>query len=301
QTKPERKYVGINEIINTTLDLRAYSLRGNNVQVVLQLDPDLPMTVADPSQLQQVFLNLVINAETEVKSVHGGGKLAIKTEQIDNNIRISFKDSGPGIAKENLERIFNPFFTTRTTRKVGQGTGLGLSLCHGVITEHKGRIWAESQLGKGATFIVELPIVAEDRQLETPEPVVQEARKVVKAKILVVDDETVISQFVSQILTDEGHEVEAVDSAEDALEKVKSEKYQIIMLDIKMPGMSGIELYRRFRKTSPTLAEGVVFITGDVMGASTMDFLNKTKVPYIIKPFDARQLKTEINRVLAKG
>jgi CheY-like chemotaxis protein len=147
---------------------------------------------------------------------------------------------------------------------------------------------------------VELPIVAEDRQLEMPEPVVQEARKVAKAKILVVDDEAVISQFVSQILTDEGHEVEAVDSAEDALEVVKSKKYQIIILDIKMPGMSGIELYRRFRKTSPTLAGGVVFITGDVMGASTMDFLNKTKVPYIVKPFDAKQLKTEINRVLAR-
>ena len=297
QTKPERKYVDINEIISTTLDLRAYSLQSNNVKVIFQLDPDLPMTVVDPSQLQQVFLNLIINAETEVKLAHGGGKLAIKTEQIGNTIRISFRDNGPGITRENLEMIFNPFFTTR---KLGQGTGLGLSLCHGVVTEHKGRIWAESQLGRGATFIVELPIVAEDRQLEMPEPVVQEARKVAKAKILVVDDEAVISQFVSQILTDEGHEVEAVDSAEDALEVVKSKKYQIIILDIKMPGMSGIELYRRFRKTSPTLAEGVVFITGDVMGASTMGFLNKTKVPYIVKPFDARQLKTEINRVLAR-
>jgi CheY-like chemotaxis protein len=298
QTKPERKYVDINEIISTTLDLRAYSLQSNNVKVIFQLDPDLPMTVVDPSQLQQVFLNLIINAETEVKLAHGGGKLAIKTEQIGNTIRISFKDNGPGIARGNLEMIFNPFFTTR---KVGQGTGLGLSLCHGVVTEHKGRIWAESQLGRGATFIVELPIVAEDRQLEMPEPVVQEARKVAKAKILVVDDEAVISQFVSQILTDEGHEVEAVDSAEDALEVVKSKKYQIIILDIKMPGMSGIELYRRFRKTSPTLAEGVVFITGDVMGASTMGFLSKTKVPYIVKPFDSRQLKTAVNRVLARG
>ncbi|MCJ7655532.1 MAG: PAS domain S-box protein [Dehalococcoidia bacterium] len=298
QTKPERKYVGINEIINTTLDLRAYSLQSDNVQVVLQLDPNLPMTVADPGQLQQVFLNLIINAETEVKLAHGGGKLAIKTEQIGNTTRISFKDNGPGIARENLERIFNPFFTTR---KVGQGTGLGLSLCHGIVTEHEGRIWAESQLGKGATFIVELPIVTKERQFEMPEPVVKEAQKAAKARILVVDDEAVIRQFVSHVLTDEGHELEAVGSAEDALEKVKSEKYQIIMLDIKMPGMSGIELYRHFRKISPTLAERVVFITGDVMGASTMDFINKTKVPYIVKPFDSRQLKTAVNRVLARG
>jgi PAS domain S-box-containing protein len=298
QTKPERTYVDINEIINTTLELRAYSLQGNNVKVVLQFDPDLPLTVADPGQLQQVFLNLIINAETEVKLAHGGGKLAIKTEQIDDNIRVSFKDNGLGIAKENLERIFNPFFTTR---RVGQGTGLGLSVCHGIVTEHKGRIWAESNLGKGATFILELPIVAEDKQLELPEPIVQEAKNVTGAKILVVDDDEVIRQFVSQMLINEGHEVESVDGAERALEEIKVKEYQVIMLDIKMPGMSGIELYRHFQKISPSLAERVVFITGDVMGPSTMAFLSKTKVPYIIKPFDAKQLKAEVNRVLAGG
>src|SRR4030043_306806 len=298
QTKPERTYVDINEIINTTLELRAYSLQGNNVKVVLQFDPDLPLTVADPGQLQHVFLYLIINAETEVKLAHGGGKLAIKTEQIDDNIRVSFKDNGLGIAKENLERIFNPFFTTR---RVGQGTGLGLSVCHGIVTEHKGRIWAESNLGKGATFIVELPILTEEKRLELPEPVVQKPGKVTGARILVVDDEEVIRKFVSQMLIDEGHEVEAVDSAEGALGEIKSKEYQVIMLDIKMPGMSGIELYRHFQKESPSLADRVVFITGDVMGPSTMAFLSKTKVPYIIKPFDAKQLKAEVNRVLAGG
>jgi len=298
QTKPERTYVDINEIISTTLELRAYSLQSNNVKVVLQLDPDLPLTVADPGQLQQVFLNLIMNAETEVKLAHGGGRMAIKTEQINSTIRISFKDNGLGIARENLERIFNPFFTTR---RVGQGTGLGLSVCHGIVTEHKGRIWAESQLGKGATFIVELPIATEDKQLELPEPVVQESDKVARAKILVVDDEAVVRQFVSQMLKDEGHEVEVADSAESALETIKSKDYHIIMLDIKMPGMSGIELYRHFQKVSSSLADRVVFITGDVMGPSTMAFLSRTKVPYIIKPFDAKQLRAEINRVLARG
>ncbi len=297
QTKPERTYVDINEIISTTLELRAYSLQSNNVKVVLQFDPDLPLTVADPGQLQQVFLNLIINAETEVKLAHGGGKMAIKTEQINNTIRVSFKDNGLGIAKENLERIFNPFFTTR---RVGQGTGLGLSVCHGIITGHKGRIWAESQLGKGATFIVELPVVTEDKQLELPEPVAKKPDKVTGAKILVVDDEAVVRQFVSQMLIDEGHEVEVTDSAESALETIKSKDYQVIMLDIKMPGMSGIELYKHFQKVSLSLAEKVIFITGDVMGPSTMAFLSRTKVPYIIKPFDAKQLRAEINGVLAR-
>ena len=298
QAKPERTYVDINEIINNTLELRAYSLRGNNVKVILQLDPDLPMTVADPGQLQQVFLNLIMNAEAEVKQAHGGGKLAIKTEQLGGNIRISFKDNGLGIARENLERVFNPFFTTR---KVGQGTGLGLSVCHGIVTEHKGRIWAESQVGRGATFIVELPIMAESRQLDMPEPVKDETRKVSRARILVVDDELMVRQFVSETLAQEGHEVEVVDSAEVALEQINNKDYQAIMLDIKMPGMSGIELYQHFQKISPALADRVLFITGDIMGTSTMTFLSKTKAPYIIKPFDAKQLTEEVNRVLAVG
>ena len=145
-----------------------------------------------------------------------------------------------------------------------------------------------------------MPIVTEDRQLELPEPVIQEPKKVRGAKVLVVDDEEVIRQFVSQMLVDEGHKVEAVASAEDAIEEIKGKEYHVVMLDIKMPGMSGIELYRHFQKESPSLADKVIFITGDVMGTSTLNFLSKTKVPYIIKPFDAKRLNTEINRALAR-
>jgi len=298
QQKPEQKFANINEIIGTTLDLRAYELASNNIRVAFQPARDLPMTIVDPGQLQQVFLNLIINAETAMKLAHGRGKLSIKTEHIDNTMRISFKDNGPGIAKGNLERIFDPFFTTR---EIGQGTGLGLNVCHGIITEHKGKIWVESKLGRGATFIVELPIVTEDSQLVLLEPTVEEPKKVTKAKILVIDDELVIRQFVSRVLSEEGHEVEVVDKAEDALEKIKSKRCHLILLDIKMPGISGIELYKQFQEIAPSLMKRVVFITGDVMGKRTTDFLAKTKAPCMIKPFDAEQLKTEINRILARG
>jgi len=155
QTRPEQRYVNINELIRNTLDLQAYALAATNIKVSLQLARDLPMTIADPGQLQQVFLNLIMNAETEMKLAHDKGKLVIKTEHVDNIIRISFKDNGPGIAKENLESIFDPFFTTR---EVGEGTGLGLSICYGIMKEHGGRIRAESEPGKGATLIIELPV-----------------------------------------------------------------------------------------------------------------------------------------------
>jgi CheY-like chemotaxis protein len=297
QQKPEQRFANINEIISTTLDLRAYELASNNIRVAFQPARDLPMTIVDPGQLQQVFLNLIINAETEMKLAHGGGKLSIKTKQVDNTIRISFKDNGPGIAKENLERIFNPFFTTR---EVGQGTGLGLNVCHGIITEHKGMIWVESKLGRGATFFVELPIVTEDKQSVLLEPTAKEPKKATKAKILVIDDEPVIRQFVSRVLSEEGHEVEAVGNAEDALKRIESKRYSLILLDIKMPGISGIELYKQFQEIAPSLKKRVVFITGDVMGKRTTDFLAKTKAPYMMKPFEAEQLKTGINRILAR-
>jgi PAS domain S-box-containing protein len=297
QTKPEQRYVNINELIHNTLDLRAYELGASNIKVSLQLTRDLPMTIADPGQLQQIFLNLIINAETEMKLAHDKGKLSIKTEKINSILRITFKDTGPGIAKENLETIFDPFFTTR---EVGQGTGLGLSVCHGIVTEHNGKIWAESEFGKGATFIVELPLITEEKQLEPTEPIMEEPKKITKAKILVVDDEPVIRKFVSQMLGEQGHTVETVDNAADALKMVKSKRYRLILLDIKMPGMSGLELYKQFQKIAPSLTKRVVFITGDVMGKRTLAFLDKTKTPYMMKPFDAKQLKAEINRILAR-
>jgi PAS domain S-box-containing protein len=297
QTRPEQRYVNINELIHNTLDLRAYELSANNIKVTLQLTRDMPMTIADPGQLQQVFLNLIINAETEMKLANDKGKLSIKTETMNNAIKISFKDNGPGISKENLETIFDPFFTTR---EVGQGTGLGLSVCHGIITEHKGKIWAESEPGKGATFIIELPLITEEGQIQPAEPATEEPAKVTKAKILVVDDEPVIRQFISQVLGEEGHTVETVDNAASALKMVNNKRYRLILLDIKMPGMSGIELYKRFQKIAPSLTKRIVFVTGDVMGKRTLAFLNKTKTPYMMKPFDAKELRTEINRILAK-
>ena len=297
QYQPERTYLDINDIIKTTLELRAYELETSNIKATTNLAPDLPRTMADAGQLQQVFLNLIINAETEMRLAHGGGKLSVKTETVGSTIRISFKDDGPGIAKENLEKIFDPFFTTR---EVGKGTGLGLSLSHGIIAEHNGRIYAKSKPGKGATFIVELPVITEEKQLEMAEPA-EEVKKVAPARILVVDDEPAICQFLKRVLTGEGHEVETVASAGDALERMKGTRYNLILLDIKLPGKSGIELYKRMQKIAESLARRVVFITGDVMGTDTRSFLSKTRVPYITKPFDTEQLKRDISRKLTEG
>jgi len=298
QTKPERTLTNVNELITNTLDLRAYHLRTNNIKVTTELATDLSITMADASQLQQVFLNIIVNAETAMKLARGKGKFLIKTEEENGIIRISFKDNGTGIAKENLVRIFDPFFTTR---EVGQGTGLGLSICHGIIAEHKGRLWAEGETGKGATFIVELPVILEAGGLEMVEPVAEKPQKVPRAKILVVDDEPSTLEFLSRLLTNEGHEVETVSNAAEAFEMVKNKRYTLILLDIKMPGASGIELYGRMQKIAQSFADRVIFITGDIMGTDTEAFLSKTKAPYLTKPFDVNSLKEKVEHFLVGG
>ncbi len=153
----------INSIIEDVLNLRAYEQRVNNIQVKNRFAPNLPKIMVDYFQMQQVFLNIIINAENAMLEAHGSGRLNITTETVNSSIRVSFADDGPGISEENLGHVFDPFFTTK---EVGKGTGLGLSICHGIITAHSGRIYTKSKLGKGATFVVELPIGPKGGALE---------------------------------------------------------------------------------------------------------------------------------------
>jgi signal transduction histidine kinase len=160
---PVKAPVQMNKIVDDVLKLRAYEHTINNIQVERKLAPELPEVMADYFQLQQVFLNLILNAEQAMleamswRSSYQGGKLTITSEEVGGRVKLSFTDDGPGIPESNLTRIFDPFFTTK---EVGKGTGLGLSICYGIITAHNGRIYAQSELGKGTTFIVELPVVA---------------------------------------------------------------------------------------------------------------------------------------------
>jgi signal transduction histidine kinase len=151
---PVKQLSQVNSILEDVLRLRAYEHKVNNIEVDKQLATNLPEIMVDYFQMQQVFLNLIVNAEFAMLEAHGKGKLTITTERTNGVIKVAFTDDGPGIAKENMKRIFSPFFTTK---EVGKGTGLGLSICHGIVSEHGGRIYAESEFGHGATFVVELP------------------------------------------------------------------------------------------------------------------------------------------------
>lgn len=158
QQKPERNYLDINHLIVTSLELRSYAMQNENIRVRTELDDSLPWIISDGGQLQQVLVNVIMNAETAMKTARRGGSLKIVSRHDGDTVSISISDDGPGIPRENLERVFDPFFTTR---EVGQGTGLGLSVCHGIMTELKGSISAASQPGYGATFTITLPAITE--------------------------------------------------------------------------------------------------------------------------------------------
>ncbi len=154
----KKEYVDINDVLKMALELMAYGLETGNIEVTLDLASDPPKTMADLDKIEEVFLNIILNAEQAITEANQGGRLDIKTQKIKDYLRISFANDGPGIPAEQLDKVFDPFFTTREEKG---GTGLGLSVCHGIVTEHGGRIYIKSKPGKGATFFVELPLTGE--------------------------------------------------------------------------------------------------------------------------------------------
>jgi signal transduction histidine kinase len=152
---PVKQLSQINIVVEDVLKLRSYEQKVNNIEIEKHLAVNLPEIMVDHFQMQQVFLNIIVNAESAMLEGRHKGKLIVTTEKSEGVIRVTFADDGPGIAEENLKRIFDPFFTTK---EVGKGTGLGLSICHGIVTEHGGKIYVRSENGLGTTFTVELPL-----------------------------------------------------------------------------------------------------------------------------------------------
>ena len=288
QHQPERALADLNRVVLDTLELRRYALRVRQIEVDLRLDDQLPLTWADPFQLQQVVLNLVANAEHALGEWSGARRITITTTtvcRIGSERRellvLRVTDTGPGIASEHLPRIFNPFFTTKP---VGEGTGLGLSISDGIVREHGGRIRAESSRGGGATFTVELPYI-EPPGFESAESVVTPHAAGQIQRVLVVDDEPSIRGAVTSFLRSRGHAVDTVGSGSEALALVVQRNYDAILLDLRMPDIAGDALYLELRRRAPWAAERVVFLTGDTQSESARGFLESTGRPMVSKPF----------------
>jgi len=292
---PERRYIDITIAVTNAIALKAHEFSVSNVDIIFDPSPDIPHTMADEHQLQQVFLNIISNAGDAMVGAHGRGTLHISVMQVDTNVRLSFTDDGPGISPENLGRIFDPFFTTK---EVGKGTGLGLSICYGIIQEHAGDIWAKSQPGKGTTIHVELPIVLHDANVESTTPETP-ANQTIKQHLLVVDDEAGIRELLHRGLTGAGHTVDVSSDGQKAWEMIQEHSYDGIIADLKMPGMSGQRLFELVKDFKPDLAGKIAFITGDTASSETREFLDTTGNLALSKPFDLEGLVRQIQDFIA--
>ncbi len=292
--KPEKDYVDISDLIEHTLEMESYRLRTSNIALTTNLATDLPLITADHNQLQQVILNIMTNAEQAVARTKRKGKITVTTEKSEDYVRISISDNGPGIEPEHITKIFDPFFTTK---EVGSGTGLGLSICHGIIAEHGGRIYAESAPGKGATFIIALPVAVE-KEKKAAKAKSHRPRQKATGNILIVEDEPSIRAVLTRTISASGYQAQAVSDGKAALRKLAENVYDLLIVDLKMSGLSGRELYEIMKKSHPNMAKRVVFITGDVVTADTHDFLVSTGKPYLSKPFNPREIIDVIEKAL---
>jgi signal transduction histidine kinase/BarA-like signal transduction histidine kinase len=279
-----RMMVDVNDVVRDTLALRAYEPRTEAIDVTHDLAEGLPAVFADGHQVKQVILNLVINAEQAMLGAHGRGTLVVRTrhDRVREAVVIEVRDSGPGVPPEAQGRVFDPFFTTK---EVGKGTGLGLSVAYGIVQEHGGRIWLESTPGAGATFFVELPVLAQGlHQRQTaPAPVSLEVFKGRRA--LIVEDEPALAAAVSEALTDAGLVVERAADGEEGLTRLAQGTFDLIVCDLKMPRIDGMQFYRAMAAATPALARRVIFVTGAVAGTDAERFLEETGCAWLAKPF----------------
>jgi CheY-like chemotaxis protein len=197
--------------------------------------------------------------------------------------------------------LFEPFFTTKA---IGEGTGLGLSLSRSIILEHNGTLNVESVSGHGATFIIEIPIIESlpSEAVTSTLAAKVEPAAIKKGKILVVDDEPGVRALLEKVLTQSGHSVDTIGDASKAIDKLDAGViYDVILTDIRMPGMNGTEMYSHILEKTPKMKNRIIFITGDVMGADIKVFLTQNKLPYLAKPFDIKLLKDKIEVIMMAG
>jgi signal transduction histidine kinase/ActR/RegA family two-component response regulator len=294
--KPEKSSQSLNEVIDGVIELRAYQLQVDDVAVIRRYDRSLPRTLLDIHQIQQVVLNLVNNAHHAMMQVGDRPRrLTIVTEREGGLVRARFIDTGPGIPRDRLEKIFDAFFTTKGP---GKGTGLGLNLSRAIVKDHQGTLTADSSLGDGATITLDLPLV--DAPSPEKHKAVKEPRVAAPLRLLVVDDEEVLCEVLADFLTSVGHVVETARDGRKALEIAKGKDFDVILTDLKMPGLDGQGLYEQLTKVKPQMAPRFIFSTGDLANARTQSFFQKTGCLYLSKPFKLEAVLATIDQLSAR-
>lgn len=317
ETIPERRLVSLNQIVTSALELQRFSLAAEKVRVELDLDAALPFIFGDAGRLQQVVINLLGNARQAMQERSEEGVLRLRTRRAgDRRVLLEVADNGPGIPEAIQARIFDPFFTTKPA---GVGTGLGLAIVLGVVREHGGQVRVQSPPQGGALFQIEIPAASERQRedalssprwegkalpVQQPQPVSVATlrappRSMAKdARVLVVEDEPTVARLIADVLEDEGMQVDVLLDGREALDRAARETYDLVICDMKMPGLDGQHFYRSLARTGNSLRERFLFVTGDVMAAQTRQFLERHCLPHVAKPFRVEELTEKVHAVL---
>ena len=293
-----RSLVHVNQIVRETLSLRDYDQRVSNISTIEGLATGLPQVFADSHHLKQVLLNLIINAEQAMLSTNGRGTLIIRSwhDAEKDLVIIEVNDDGPGVPEDVQSKIFNPFFTTKS---VGKGTGLGLTVAHALIQDHGGQIRVVSAPDNGTSFYIDLPTgTSLPKPAKAPDPEEPPLTVGAGAQVLVIDDEVALAEAISAALADAGFVVAVASNGEEALKRISQCPYDLIICDLKMPRVDGPTFYRRATETMPSLATRFIFVTGNVAGTDAEPFLTETGCRWLAKPFRLKDLLRLVREVI---
>jgi two-component system cell cycle sensor histidine kinase/response regulator CckA len=293
--RARREPVNLRSVVETCVNMAWNEIR-HRAQLERDFD-EVPPIEANEAQIAQVFLNLLVNAAQAIETGDAGRHVVRLTLRrlSENTVRFSVADTGSGIAPATLAHIFDPFFTTKP---VGVGTGLGLAVCHSIVTGLGGTISVVSNVDRGSTFTVDLPMrpPAAPRPVERPPPV----GPVRRGRVLVVDDELSVGSALKRGLR-AYHDVDAVSSGRQALEQLAVQPdYDVILCDVMMPDISGMDLHAELQRTLPRLAERMAFITGGVFAGNAQEFLDRIPNRRVEKPIDLNRVKNLLQEVMAQ-
>jgi two-component system NtrC family sensor kinase len=283
QRPPERTTSDLNRVITDALELRTYALNADQIEVETNLDPELPAIWADPFQLQQVFINLITNAEHALREHNGPKRVTIQTRNAGDALEAIVADTGPGVPPDVVDRIFNPFFSTK---RVGEGTGLGLSISDAIVREHGGQIVAASAVGEGtgAVFIVRLPLTA---MPAAPSPSKRSRQDAVPLAILLADDDSEAASRLGTHLRAAGHKVEVASSGREVLARMAAMRFDVILLDADGQSVRGEDVFATILGRDAEAAARVVFTTGAMEGETSRRFFRRAGRPVVRKPWSA--------------
>jgi signal transduction histidine kinase/ActR/RegA family two-component response regulator len=297
QRNPERHVLRLQPVVEAVLELFAYEARIAGVQIKASVPDDLPPVLGDRHALQQIVVNLVQNALHALENHPGERHIQIEAASQGDGLTLCVRDTGPGVPEELRQRVFTPFFTTKAATK---GTGLGLALARSVARDHGGELTLDPGDGGGACFTVRLPA-----HLAKPAaPAEAERRNGVPAlagSVLVVDDEPSVREILVAQLGHMGSHADSAGSAREAERLLHGQRYDAVLLDLRMPGASGLDIHRDLARRDPMLAQRVVFMTGDFVNDDLLKAVQATGNAVLEKPFSMDEMARAIERAMRHG